>query len=61
MALRIGLWKYFGLDIIPFPHLPPVSQEPLEFPSYGSGCVRARAFQEKVDKMLEKGTLELVD
>ena len=38
-----------------------MSWEPLEFPSYGSLSVRACALQDKVDKRLEKGTLELVD
>ena len=46
--------------IIPFRHLPHVWPELLEFHSYGSGSIQAQALQE-VDKMLEKGTLDLVD
>ena len=38
----------------PFYHLPPVLQEPIKFPSYSSGPVRAQALQQEVDKMLEK-------
>ena len=47
--------------LIPFHHFPPVSWESLEFPPYGLGSVRACALQEEVDKMVEKGTMELVD
>ena len=45
----------------PFHHLPPVSQEPVEFPSYSSGSAKAQALQAEVDKMLEKGDLGVVD
>ena len=44
---------------VPFHHLPPVSWEPLEYPSYGLRSVKAQALQDKVEKMLEKSTLEL--
>ena len=40
--------------LVPFHHLPPVSWELVEFPSYSSGCVKAQALQAEVDKMLEK-------
>ena len=46
---------------IPFHHLPPVTQEPLEFPSYGSGSVKAQTLFEEVDKMLAKGALEEIE
>ena len=38
-----------------------MSRELVEFPSYCSGSVKAQAPQVEVDKMLEKGTLEVVD
>ena len=44
-----------------FHHLPPVPQEPIEFPSYNSGSEKAQAIQDKVDKTLQKDTLELVN
>ena len=40
----------------PIPH---VSLEPIEFPRYSSGSVKAQALQE-VDKMPGKGSLKLV-
>ena len=43
-----------------FHHLPPVYQEPLEFPSYAPGSIRALALQEEVSRMLQKGDLEVV-
>ena len=36
-------------------------RESLGFASCGSGSVKAQALQGEVDKMLQKGTLELVD
>ena len=45
----------------PLPPLPSVSQEPLEFSSYALGSARAQALQGEVDKMPEKGALELID
>ena len=45
---------------IPFHHLPPMAWDPVEFPSYSLGSVKAEAFQEGMDKMLQKGILELV-
>ena len=47
--------------IVPFHHLPPLSQEPREFLSYVSGFAKAQSLQKEVDKMLQKCTLELVD
>ena len=39
---------------IPFHHLPPVTLEPLEFSSCGSGSLKVQALQEEVDKLLLK-------
>ena len=39
---------------------PPVSREPINFPSYSLRTVTAQALQEKVDMILEKRALELV-
>ena len=47
--------------MILFHHFPPVAREPQEFLSYVSGSVKAQFSQDKVDKVLEKGPLELVD
>ena len=47
--------------LVPFHHLPAVSWEPLELPSFASQSAKVRALQGEVDKTLEKGTLELVD
>ena len=47
--------------IVPFCHLFPVPQEPLKFPSCALGSAKADAIQEEVDRMLQKGILELVD
>ena len=44
-----------------FHHQQPVLQEPLEFPSYSSGSVKAQALQDKEDKMLGKRPLEVVN
>ena len=46
---------------VPFHHHPPVPRELVEFPSHGPGSVKAQALQAEVDKMLEKGALEVVD
>ena len=40
-------------------HLPLVSREPKQFPSYGLGSAKPQAFHPEVDKMLEKGALEV--
>ena len=45
---------------IPFHHLPLVSRESVEFPSYSSWSVKAQALQEEVGRMLQKGALELI-
>ena len=50
---------HFGY-LMPFHHLPPMLQEPLEFPSYSLRSLKAQAFQDEVDKMLGKSALELV-
>ena len=50
----------FGYPIS-FHHLPLVFWELFEFPSCGLRSVKADVFQDEVSKMLEKGTLELVD
>ena len=42
------------------PFYPSVTQEPIKFPYYSSGPVKAQALQE-VDKMLRKGALEEVE
>ena len=42
-----------------FHHLPPVVREPVEFPSCSSGSAKAQALWEEVNKMLQKGALEL--
>ena len=42
--------------IVPFQHFPPVSQEPVELPSYGLGSAKTQALQAEVDKMLGKNT-----
>ena len=47
--------------IVLFRHLPLVSWEPHEFLSYTSGSVKAQALQQEMNKMLQKGALELVD
>ena len=44
-----------------FPSLPPVMQEPIEFPSYGLGSIKGHSIQKEVDKILGKGTLEEVN
>ena len=44
-----------------FSPLPPMLREPVEFASYSLGSVRDEALQGEGDKMLQKGTLELVD
>ena len=44
-----------------FYDLPPVSRESGEFLSYAPGSLRALALREEVSKMLQKGTLEVVD
>ena len=65
-------WNSYGVEdwtvevhhswyLIPFHHLSPVVQQPLKFPSCGLRSVKAWALWDKVDKMLEKGTLKLVD
>ena len=46
--------------LVPFHHLPPVSQDPREYPSCPLGSVRALALKEEVSKMLQKGALESV-
>ena len=46
---------------MPFHHLPPVSVVPRELSSSTLGSVQALALQEEVDKMLQKGAVELVD
>ena len=46
---------------VPFQHLPPASQEPVEFLSYATGSVRAHDLQKEVSKMLQKGALERVN
>ena len=59
---RTGWCKAFvpGGYHIPFHHQP-VSREPIKFLSYGLRSVKAQALQGGVDKMLEKGFLELID
>ena len=47
--------------LIQFYHLLLVSQEPVEFPSYGLGSAKAQALQAEVDGMLGKEALEVVD
>ena len=44
-----------------FHHLPPVSRVLCEFLSNGLRSAKVQALQGEVDKMLEKGTLEMVD
>ena len=46
--------------VVPFHHLPLVSQELVEFLSYGLGSVKVQALQAKEDKPLKKGTLEVL-
>ena len=63
-SYRVGDWKLEVLlseYIVPFHNLPPVLQEPLEFLFYNTGLAKAQSLQGEVDRMLEKGTLELVD
>ena len=45
---------------VPYHHLPPVSQVPVELLSATLGTVRALALQEEVNKMLLKGAVEIV-
>ena len=46
---------------VPPPRLPLTSEELVEFPSYGLVSVKAQTLQAEVDKILEKGALEIVD
>ena len=46
--------------LIPFHSLPRVFQDPVEFPSYGLGFIKAQALQDEVDKMPGKGFVELL-
>ena len=48
-------------SLVPFCCFPHVYQEPVKFPSYGVGSVKAQALGAEVDKMLKKGTLEVFD
>ena len=50
---------YSGYQVS-FHHLSLVSREPLEFPSYSSGSVKAQALQGEVGKMLGEGALQMV-
>ena len=52
------LWHGY---LVPFHHLPPVSQEPWEFPSCALGSVRVLALRDEVSKILQKGAVELVN
>ena len=45
----------------PLPPPPTCVTEPLKFPSYTSGSAKAYTLQGQMDKMLERGGLELVD
>ena len=47
--------------LVPFHHFPLVSQEPVEFPSYGLGSAKAQALQAEVDKTLKKTAVEVAD
>ena len=47
--------------LVPFHHQPPLSWKPVEFPSYGSGSMKAYTLQAEVEKILEKGVLEIVN
>ena len=42
--------------LVPVHHLPPVSQEPPEFPSYALASAKAQALPGEMDMMLGKGT-----
>ena len=62
MERRTGQWRFFVPSTLsPSISIPAVLWEPLEFPSYTSGPAKAQALKEEVDKMLQKGTIELVD
>ena len=52
------LWH--GYKVL-FHSLPPVLLKPWELTSCTQGSLRARALQEEVSKMLQRGTLEPVD
>ena len=47
--------------IVPLHHIPTVSEEPSEFPSYTLASAKSQALQGEVNKMLKKSILELVD
>ena len=47
--------------VIPFHHLPLVSQELVEFLSYGFGSAKVQALPAEEDKTLKKSTLEVAD
>ena len=60
-------WEVFGVEVfcfvlqVPFHHLPPELQEPIEFPSCILGSVKVQELEEEVDMMLGKDTLEMVE
>ena len=47
--------------LVSFHNLPPVSQDPVGFPSYGLRSTKAQALQAEVGKVLEEGALHVVD
>ena len=46
---------------LPFHHLPPVSLDPRDLPSCSLESLQVLALQEEIDKMIQKGALEIVD
>ena len=72
LARHWHVWQSFGAkawtvrvlqhgSLVPFHHLPPLSQDSWEVPSCTLGSVRALSLKEEVSKLLQKGALECVD
>ena len=62
-AFRVKDWMVEVLRtgyLVLFHHLPPVTWEPIELPSYGSGSANAQSPQEVMIEMLGKGVVEVV-
>lgn len=71
LGLRWRRWKALGAEKwtvstlrfgyrLPFAQFPPLSPRPLEFPTYVGDPQRAGALREEVERMMEKGALEVV-
>ena len=47
-------------NFIPFLYPPPLTLEPINFPSYGFGSSKAVAFKQEVEMMLSKNAFEVI-